>query len=250
MARSFVLLLLTAVCCRGQAETGVSERLKAEFKEVFPYAPPRGEKLALSGEPEQKGGPSSYARSPAYKADAVTVARRAAVAKQAMQLPPSWGDSPRRADPDPWPSGVAGEGAVAKADMEGAGSTSKDSRPKPAQKEAGATADSEVLILPKVEVTAKRRTKLEAQVDDIESQQRSEEKATKTTWLDAVLNPPFFSLGGAAGNARAETARRRIEVLRWVKLLTISLEEAKSPEEKARIQANIDTLKEITRHWR
>jgi hypothetical protein len=250
MARPFVLLLVMG-CCRGQAESGVSDRLKAELKEVFPYTSPAAGKgkPVLSGEPGQKGEPAIVTRSPAYQPDILVTARRAAAAKAAMKLPPLGRDS-RRADSAPSAEGVAAVGNQEVAgDTESSTAAQKGSRPEPLPKDALDAAEAEVLILPKVEVTAKKGTKLEAQLAEIDQQQRSEEKIAETTWLDAILNPPFLNLGGASGNSRAAIARRRIEVLGWVKILTISLKEAKTPEEKARIQADIDGLKEIMRNW-
>jgi len=251
MARCFVLLLLTTGCCRGLAETGVGDRLKTELKEVFPYAPSAvgEEKPALSGEPGQKGEPTVVTRSPAYKPDSLTTALRAAAAKAALKLPALGRDAGRSdlAERVTAAGSPANQGAAG--NTESGAAAAKDSRPGHLPTGAPDAAEADVLILPKVEITAKKGTKLEAQLAEIDQQQRGEEKNAETTWLDDILNPPFLNLGGASGNSRAAIARRRIEVLGWVKILTISLKEAKTPEEKARIQAEIDGLKEITRHW-
>jgi hypothetical protein len=248
MARPFALLLLAVGCCRGQAETGVSDRLKAELKAVFPYTPPAAgeEKPALGGEPGPKGESTTVTRSPAYKSDVLVTARRAAADKAAMKLPPLGGDS-RRSDLAERVAPVGAQGTAGSTEIGAA--AAKDSRSEPVQKGALDAAEAEVLVLPKIEVTAKKGTKLEAQLAEIDQQQRSEEKNTKPTWLDSILNPPFINLGGASWDSRAAIARRRVEVLGWVKLLTFSLHEAKTPEEKARIQADIDGLKEIMRNW-
>jgi hypothetical protein len=240
------MLLLTVGYCWGKAETAVADRLKAELKEVFPYAPPGEEKPGLTGEPAPEREPLIVPRSPAYRVDILAEARRAAAAKAALKLPPlrkgdRGGAGSIREEPDRLTGQEAKSGGI---------SAPTDPRPEPLQKDALEAADSEVVILPKVEVTAQRRTKLEVLLAEIEAQQKSEEKAAETTVLDSILNPPFLNLGGASGNARAAAARRRIEVLGWVKLLTMSREEAKSPEEKARIKAQIDMLKDIMRSWR
>lgn len=113
--------------------------------------------------------------------------------------------------------------------------------------------DADVLVLPKMAVTAEKVTKLKAQLAELAARQALEEriaaKAAETTVLDSILNPPFLKLGGYSGSASAGLARKRLEVLEWVKLLTLSLEEAKTPEEKARIQTDIDDLNEMTRKW-
>ena len=112
---------------------------------------------------------------------------------------------------------------------------------------------AEILVLPKVEVTSKRLTELQKELAALEANQawesRSAEAWENTTVLGAILNPPFLKLGGYSSSGHAAVARRRVELLTWVKILTISLEEAKTPEEKARIRADIDGIKDIMRNW-
>jgi hypothetical protein len=142
----------------------------------------------------------------------------------------------------PTPSASAGAGKT--------GQASKDSLSTPLQADSG---EAEILVIPKVEVTAERVTRLEAKLAAMEANQSWEERSAET-WeagsvLGAILNPSFLKLGGYSGSGRAAVARRRVEMLRWVSVLTISLEEAKTPADKARIQADIDIIKDITRHW-
>lgn len=115
------------------------------------------------------------------------------------------------------------------------------------------TTDPEVLVLPKMEVTAEKITKLRAQLAELEARQALEERlaarAAETSVLETILNPPFLRLGGYSSEASAALARKRLEVLDWVKLLTLSLDLAKTPEDRRRIQAEIDGLNEITRKW-
>lgn len=122
----------------------------------------------------------------------------------------------------------------------------------PGMKGAEAT-DPDVLVLPKMEVTAERVTKLKAQLAELEDRQALEERiaarAAEPSVLEAILNPPFLRLGGYSGGASAALAQKRLEVLDWVKLLTLSLDLARTPEDKKRIQAEIDGLNEIMRHW-
>ncbi len=116
------------------------------------------------------------------------------------------------------------------------------------------TTDPDVLVLPKMEVTAERMTKLKAQLAELESRQALEDRiaarAAEPSWLETILNPPFLRLGSYSSEASAALAKKRTEVLDLVKVLTLSLGEAKTPEEKARIQADIDGLNEMTRKWR
>lgn len=127
----------------------------------------------------------------------------------------------------------------------------RDSSQRPAGTDA---TDPDVLVLPKMEVTAEKITKLRAQLAELESRQALEERiaarAAETSVLEMILNPPFLRLGSYSSSASAALARKRFEVLDLVKLLNFSLEEAKTPEEKKRIQNDIDGLNEMTRKWR
>lgn len=127
----------------------------------------------------------------------------------------------------------------------GGASAPKDWRPKPLRKDAMDAADPEVVVLPKLEVIEKKRTRLDAQVAEIEKQQKREEESSEPTLLDSILNPSF--LGGASAKARASGSKRLVEVMDWERLLLLSLHEAKSPEEKARIKNDIDLLKGMLR---
>jgi hypothetical protein len=155
------------------------------------------------------------------------------------------------------PAGLEAVPAVAasrsqKTGAEKPAAAAKESSPGPARLDSTGAAD--VLVLPKMEVTAETMTKLRVQLAELEARQAQEErlaaKAAESSVLDSILNPPWLRLRGYSGQASAALARKRIKVLDWVKLLTFSLEEAKTPEEKKRIQADIDGLNEIMRHWR
>lgn len=114
--------------------------------------------------------------------------------------------------------------------------------------------DPDVLVLPKMEVTAERVTKLKAQLAELESRQALESRiaarAAEPSWLETILNPPFLRLGSYSSEASAALAKKRTEVLDLVQVLTLALDQAKTPEERARIQADIDGLNEMTRKWR
>lgn len=116
------------------------------------------------------------------------------------------------------------------------------------------TTDPDVLVLPKMEVTAERVTKLKAQLAELESRQALEARiaarAAEPSWLETILNPPFLRLGGYSSEASAAMAKKRSEVLDLIQLLTLALHEAKTPEEKTRIKNEIDGLNEMTRKWR
>lgn len=118
-----------------------------------------------------------------------------------------------------------------------------------------ASGSADVLVLPKLEITAERLTKLEKQIAALEANQAWEENSarkwsdTRGSVLNSILNPPFFRLGGYTPEGKAAVARQRSELLRWVRVLQISLHDAKTPEEQARIQADIESITGIMRMW-
>jgi hypothetical protein len=127
----------------------------------------------------------------------------------------------------------------------GGKSAPKDSRTKRLKKDAFDAAGSDVVVLPKIEITAKKSTELDFQLGEMEKREKREEKASESSLLDSILNPAFF--GGASSGARAREAQRRVEAIDDERILLISLAEAKSAEEKERIKADIDLLKGLVR---
>lgn len=114
--------------------------------------------------------------------------------------------------------------------------------------EGDGPAGAEILILPTVEITARKLPAEAVRLADIDSQLRSGEKASEETWLDSFLNPAF--LFGETAKVRAARAKRRGEVLGWQKVLLLSLETENSPVEKARIRDDIEMLNTILRSWK
>lgn len=152
------------------------------------------------------------------------------------------------------PVGLEAIPEVAAAKSEKAGTEKLAARGKDlATRSSAVVADADVLVLPKMEITAEKMTKLKAQLAELASRQALEEriaaKAAEPSMLDSILNPPFLRLGGYSSSASAALARKRFEVLDWIKVLTLSLAETKTPEDKKRIQADIDALNEMTRKW-
>jgi hypothetical protein len=151
------------------------------------------------------------------------------------------------------PVGLEAVPEVAAARSEAAGAeqkrpAAKDSSPTPPRTDA---TGGEILELPKMEVTTGKMTKLKAQLAALEAHQSWETSSAEawdnSTVVDAILNPPFLKLGGYSAKGRAAAARRRVDMLNWVRVLTISLAEAKTLEDKARIEAAIDGIKGIMR---
>lgn len=110
-----------------------------------------------------------------------------------------------------------------------------------------------ILVLPKMEVTTEKMTELKKEVAAVEANQSWEEHSAEawknTGRLDAILNPPFLRQGSYSADRGSAIARERVELLRWVKILKISLAYAKTPAEKARIQADINSITDVMQLW-
>lgn len=108
--------------------------------------------------------------------------------------------------------------------------------------------DEEIVSLPKFEVRAQRLEKLQSTLDELARSERWEEKQTEISVLDELLNHPLFSIFGAENaEARAEKARRRIELMNIERLLQISLSTEEDKEERRRIREDIIYLRESRR---
>jgi hypothetical protein len=120
-----------------------------------------------------------------------------------------------------------------------------------AEKEVVGPVAPGTFVLPKLTVNAEKLAELEARVRDIDRRQRSEEKAMEPTGVDTVLDLPILSFlfGGHTAERRAAVAGARVEVMRWEQVLRVAREMAKTPEEKAQIDADLRLLGDMTRGW-
>jgi hypothetical protein len=112
---------------------------------------------------------------------------------------------------------------------------------KPEERKTYDERDPEILILPKVEVTAPEITPFEKQLEQLDHEQAWEERSTKLSWLEALLN------GKAFANARTERAKARVEIMNWERMLLIALVGAKTDEERAQIRSEIRMFKAMRR---
>ena len=218
LARTSVLFLLAGICCAGAVEPKARPRLPPTA------AREDTREAARKARPARESG-----FTPGFRSfdDFLQAESRRPVGLEAFREIPAARTEAGEADDK--------------------GQTSKDTNPSPSR------TDPDILVLPKVEITAERLTKLETQLAALEANQSWETSSAEAwdhrTVVDAILNPPFLKLGSYSGSGRAALARKRAGVLDWVRVLTISLEEAKTPADKARIQADIDGLKDIMRMW-
>ena len=101
--------------------------------------------------------------------------------------------------------------------------------------------DPEVLVLPKVEVTAPKLTPFEKKLEELDQEQAWEERGTKLSWLEALLNGKGFA------NARVKRAKERVEIMNWERMLLIALVAAKTDEERKQIRDEIKMFKALRR---
>jgi hypothetical protein len=216
LARSSVLVLLGGICCAGAA---------------LPKARPRLPPAVVSEVKREGAQPAGDAGSaPGFRSfeDFLQAQARRPVGLEAV------------------PEVAAARSEAAAAEQKAP--AAKDSSPAPPRTDA---TGGEILELPKMEVTTGKMTKLKAQLAALEANQSWETSSAEawdnSTVVDAILNPPFLKLGGYSARGRAAAARRRVDMLNWVRVLTISLAEAKTLADKVRIQADIDGIKDIMR---
>lgn len=107
--------------------------------------------------------------------------------------------------------------------------------------------DPEILILPKVQVTAPKISAFERRLEELEKERSRESKSTTPSGLDLFLNGSRFSLGGSSAYSRAAQAQKRIDIMDWERLLLISLLAAKTPEEEEQIRLEMRMLRGLRR---
>lgn len=112
---------------------------------------------------------------------------------------------------------------------------------KPEERKTFDEEDPEILVLPKVDVTAPKLTPFEKQLERLDQEQAWEERSTKLSWLETLLNGKAFS------NARTERAKARVEIMNWERMLHVALLSAKTDAEREQIRAEIRMFKAMRR---
>jgi hypothetical protein len=107
-------------------------------------------------------------------------------------------------------------------------------------------------VLPKVEVKKARITVLDMQLQEQEKEIAREKKLSKPTELDKALNDPKVSkslsiLGGESADYRANLAKERVSMLQDESDLLEAIAHAKTKEEKAALQKDLDELRAYRR---
>lgn len=118
-----------------------------------------------------------------------------------------------------------------------------DTKTPDAKKDRGA-AD----VLPQVEVKKRRITELDRQLAQQEREIEREKKNTKPTEVDKALNDskiakPLAILGGESTQFRQRVATERVNLMEDEKDLIEAIAQAKTKEQKAELQKQLDVLR-------
>lgn len=108
-------------------------------------------------------------------------------------------------------------------------------------------------VLPKVEVRKQRITELDRQLAKQEQDIRREKKNTQPTPADLALNDmkiakPLAIFGGESSQFRQHVANERVELMEAEKGIMEAIAQAKTKEEKAALQKQLDELRTARRH--
>ena len=125
----------------------------------------------------------------------------------------------------------------------------------PAEKNAAAAATAKAKadpasVLPQVEVTKPRVTVLDHQLAEQEREIAHEKKLTKSTDLDKALNGPATSVrifGGESTKYRTTVASERVSLMESEKDIIEAIAHAKTKEEKAELQKELNEIKALRR---
>lgn len=122
-----------------------------------------------------------------------------------------------------------------------------DAKP-PAKKDEATTPT----VLPKMEVRNSRITELDQQVAKQEREIAKEKENTKPTEVDRALNDPKVSkllsiFGGESSQHRAGIAHERVSLMEAEKDILEAMKVARTKEEKAELQKQLDELKAFRR---
>jgi hypothetical protein len=120
------------------------------------------------------------------------------------------------------------------------------------EKPSTKTADQPATVLPKVEVKKGRITELDQQIAKQEQEIAREKKNIKPTETDLALNDskiakPLSIFGGESAQFRKRVASERVELMEAEKDILEAMKLARTKEEKAKLQKELDELRAIRR---
>jgi hypothetical protein len=120
------------------------------------------------------------------------------------------------------------------------------------EKTAAKPAQQPATVLPKVEVKKGRITELDQQIAKQEEDIAREKKNMKPTETDLALNDakiakPLAIFGGESAQFRKRVASERVELMESEKDILEAMKLAKTKEEKARLQKELDEIRAMRR---
>ena len=123
---------------------------------------------------------------------------------------------------------------------------------KPADSAAPATTQTPATMLPQVQVNKSRITDLDLEISEQDKAIAREKVNTKPTKLDESLNSPAVSkalsiLGGSSSEERSSLAQERVNIMEEEKELLEAMKLAKTKEERAELQRELDDLRATRR---
>lgn len=121
-----------------------------------------------------------------------------------------------------------------------------------AKKKSDSTHAQPATVLPKVEVRKGRITKLDQELAQEDQQIAREKQNAKPTELDKALNnsaiaKPLSMFGGESADYRKQVSNERVGLMEDEKDLIEAIAHAKTKEEKAMLQKQLDALREERR---
>lgn len=125
-------------------------------------------------------------------------------------------------------------------------------QPIPAPANKTATGKDPATVLPKVEVKKERLTILDVEIAKQEEAIARERKNVKTTEADLALNDmkvakPLAIFGGESAQFRKRVAAERVELMEAEKDILEAMKRARTREEKAELQKQLDELRTARR---
>ena len=138
--------------------------------------------------------------------------------------------------------------AKAEADPDGAPAPAPDAATKEEKSATAAAAQEPPTMLPQVEVSKSRINEIDLVIAEHDKAIAREKAAAKPTKLDNTLNNPQLTkalsfLGGSSSEDRSAIANERIRLMEEEKDLLEQLKLARTKEEKAELQQEIDDLR-------
>lgn len=148
----------------------------------------------------------------------------------------------------------AAKAAPAQAPATPAASTKEEApaQPIPAPANKSTTGKEPATVLPKVEVKKERLTVLDVEIAKQEEAIARERKNVKTTEADLALNDskiakPLAIFGGESAQFRKRVAAERVELMEAEKDILEAMKRARTREEKAELQKQLDELRTARR---